>query len=113
MILGENIQKLRREKNLDQKDLAKLLNVSVGTVSNYETKTHMPSFENVIKLANLFNVSIDYMLGNTSVRCSFSKFDEEITDGRTYGSLINNILALKIPELKSLIEYVELLNLRG
>lgn len=113
MILGEMIQELRKDKNLDQKDLARLLNVSTGTISNYETGTHTPSIENILKLADFFNVSVDYLLGNTALRYKFSNFNREAVDGHTYASIINDIFTLKSKDLRLLIDYLELLKLRN
>lgn len=40
MRMGEILAELRKDKNLKQKDLAELLNLSIGTISNYETGSH-------------------------------------------------------------------------
>ena len=45
METGEIIEKLRRERKLAQKELAAVLNVSVGTVSNYENGVHFPDLD--------------------------------------------------------------------
>jgi len=112
MVLGDMIQELRKDKKLDQKDLAKLLNVTIGTISNYENGEHNPSYESIIILADFFDVSVDYLLGHTTLRSSLLKFNKEICNEYTYGDLVNSILNFQLKELQSLIEYVELLKLR-
>ena len=59
---------LREEKGLLQEDIGKLLGVSGRAVSNYENEKRDMSPEIIMKLANFFNVSIEYFLGATDVR---------------------------------------------
>ena len=53
---------LRKQKNLSQEDLAKILNIGQSTLSGYETGCYEPDINTLIKIANYFNVSIDYLL---------------------------------------------------
>lgn len=62
-MLGERIKNLRMNKNLSQVDLAKCLGVTKQSVSNWENENIMPSIEMLIKIANYFSVSTDYLLG--------------------------------------------------
>ena len=54
---------LRKKKGLTQVELAKLLNVQQTTVSKWEVGRATPDYPVLIKLAELFDVSIDYLLG--------------------------------------------------
>lgn len=63
-----NLQLLRKENNINQEKLSKYLKVSRNTISQYETGVREPNFETLIKLADYFNVSIDYLLGRTTQR---------------------------------------------
>ena len=56
---------LRTEKELSQRDIAKVFNVSQGTYNNWENGKTQPSIEQLISLASLFEVSVDYLIGNT------------------------------------------------
>lgn len=62
------IKKFREELNLTQQDLANKLNCSKSVIGLYESETRKPSLEVLIKLSNIFNCSIDYLLGKTDVR---------------------------------------------
>ncbi len=62
-ILGKRIKEEREKLNLTQVDLANILNIANTTLSQYETGHRIPSDEIKIKLASLFGVSIDYLLG--------------------------------------------------
>ena len=58
-----NIKKAREAKNLSQKQVAIELNVSPPTVSEWESGKKFPCGKRLIKLSDLFGVSIDYLLG--------------------------------------------------
>ena len=70
MSLGSNIHALRVERRLPQKSVAKYLNVSVSTVSNYEVNRHTPDVDTLSKLADLYDVSVDYIIGRTTFKGS-------------------------------------------
>lgn len=69
MTFGEKIYKLRKENGLSQEDLADKLKVSRQSISKWETDCGYPETEKIIKLAKIFNVTIDYLLveDNTSI----------------------------------------------
>ena len=56
---------LRTEKGLSQRDVAKAMYVSQGTYNNWENGKTQPSIEQLIRLAHFFEVSVDYLIGNT------------------------------------------------
>ena len=55
---------LRTEKELSQREIAKRLFISQGTYNNWENGKTQPSIEQLILLSKLFDVSIDYIVGN-------------------------------------------------
>ena len=59
----ENLKSLRQELGLTQKQLAEKVNVSKGMISFWENGIHEPTLSNLIRLAILFHVSIDYLAG--------------------------------------------------
>ena len=59
----DTLKNLRKEKKLLQKDIAKLLGISVSTYSNWEQGKFEPDNASLQKLADYFNVSVDYLLG--------------------------------------------------
>lgn len=56
---------LRSEKGLSQRELARIMNVSQGTYNNWENENTQPSIEQLIVLADFFEVSVDYLVGRT------------------------------------------------
>lgn len=60
--LGENIAKYRKEKGMSQEKVAEYMGVSRQAVTKWESNSSKPSSENLIKLAKLFDVSVDVLL---------------------------------------------------
>lgn len=60
---GEKVRALREARGLSQIQLAELLGVTKGMISAYETSVRMPSYKVLIRIARLFGVSTDYLLG--------------------------------------------------
>lgn len=65
MTNGERIKYLREKSGLTQKDVATRLGLEPAAISKYELDMREPNIEAIKKLANMFNVSIDYLLGRT------------------------------------------------
>ena len=63
--LGSKLQLLRKEKNTMQKDIASLLGLSVRAYQFYEKNENEPNLSNLIKLADYFDVSLDYLVGRS------------------------------------------------
>ena len=59
---------LRNERNEGLEKIAKYLNVTVQTISNYETEKRDMTPDTIIKLAEYFDVSTDYLLGKSDIR---------------------------------------------
>lgn len=98
MTNGERIKFLREKKGLTQKDVATKLGLEPAAISKYELDMREPNIEALKKLASIFNVSIDYLLGRTS-DVFISEADRDILDL----SLIMdkyNLLSKKVYNLK-------------
>lgn len=65
MKLNERIKELRKNNNLTQKQLAAILGITEVSEQRYEYGTVTPTVENLILLADYFNISVDYLLGRT------------------------------------------------
>jgi len=61
----ENLRAIREDRDIRQKDIAKILNVSQNTYSQYETGVISLTAEILIKLSDFYGVSIDYLLDRT------------------------------------------------
>lgn len=68
MEFSKRLKKLRIEKDISQEDLARLLSVSRTSVTNYELGRNEASSQVLNKLSEIFDCSIDYLLGKTDIR---------------------------------------------
>lgn len=57
-----------KENNISTYRLTKDTGISNGLISNWKSNVKLPSGENLMKIANYFNVSVDYLLGRTDVK---------------------------------------------
>ena len=68
MTLGQNIARLRAQKNLSQGDLADALEVSRQSVSKWETDASIPELDKLLRLAELFGVTLDELVKGESAQ---------------------------------------------
>ena len=73
-IISKRICELRKEKELTQEDLANLLYVDKRKISRIEVGAAEPDSYILFKLSNVFNTSVDYLLGLTSVRERYPRY---------------------------------------
>lgn len=66
--MGEKLKTLRIEKKLTQKQVASQIGLAISAISSYESGSRYPSYDVLIKLACIFHVSTDYLLGVTEKR---------------------------------------------
>lgn len=75
-MLGDRIKLLRKEQEITQEQLADWLNVSRSSIKGYENDGVEPSLNVLIKIADRFNVSLDYLLGRTEEKHNVNLLDE-------------------------------------
>ena len=63
-----NLKKLREDASISQKALAEAIGVSQQSVNKYENHNIEPDIETLIRIADFFETSVDYLIGHTSVR---------------------------------------------
>ena len=63
-----NLKKLRENTSISQKTLAEAIGVSQQSVNKYENHNIEPDIETLIRIADFFDTSVDYLIGHTSVR---------------------------------------------
>lgn len=69
-MLGKRIKELRTEKRITQSELSNHLGLTPKMISFYELEQRFPPQDIIIKLADYFNVSTDYLLGRSDIRNS-------------------------------------------
>ncbi|MBE5748110.1 MAG: helix-turn-helix transcriptional regulator [Clostridia bacterium] len=63
MIIGSRIKYLREANDMKQKELAAILQLSPSTINKYEKGERIPEIKHLIKIADFFDVSTDFLLG--------------------------------------------------
>ena len=90
IVLGDRIKELRKKKNLTMKQLGEKLNLAESTISLYESNKREPDSITIAKLAKLFDVSVDYLLG---VDEFINEFGEEQFNRQTKIAVLGTIRA--------------------
>ena len=106
MGFASRLKALREDNDEKQKDIALLLNVSGSMISFYENGIHFPRDEKMlIKIAEHFNVSMDYLMGITDIpqryHSTSPEKDIEALSPESYKLLEDYIQYLKFRDLKN------------
>lgn len=79
-MLSDRLKQLRIENNFLQKEIAQKLKITTSAYGFYEQGKRTPDAETLNKIAELYNVSIDYLLGRTNIRDSADKITKSLND---------------------------------
>ena len=63
-----NLKKLRQETGVSQKQLADNIGVSQQSINKYENHNIEPDIETLIRIADFFDTSVDYLVGHNNIR---------------------------------------------
>jgi len=96
-IVGERLKQLRESREFKFKYIAEKIGVTPGAISNYEKLLREPDVETLMKFADLYNVSLDYILGIDGIEDN-KQFDTHnlITAKREERNLVENDIALSL-----------------
>jgi len=92
-ILAERLKEIRLNIGFTQKQVCERLNIEIGTLSGYELGRRSPNPERLSELAKVYNVSIDYLLGNVDEPNHIYKKPTLLGDGK--GSSVSVVEANK------------------
>jgi len=96
---GELLAEIRKDHGMRQRELAGILQVSETTVSGYERSKNSPDDDTKVKIAKIFNISLDYLLG---------AIDEELALDRANTIVFPTKLSTKARE--NVLEYAEFIS---
>lgn len=108
-MFGEILQELRKDKGWKQSDLAEMLGLSKSAVGSYESGVSEPSFDNLVKISDLFNVNIDYLLGHIRDSTSWLDMSTEIkldTGSIKLSDINETILSMELHNRTAIIEHM-------
>lgn len=87
----DNLIRLRRESGMNQLDLAELLGVTQQTISKYEKGIREPDNTTLMKLAEIFNCSTDYLLGRTELKNTSDEISDSLKDDKELADFWNKL----------------------
>jgi transcriptional regulator with XRE-family HTH domain len=79
-VVGDNLAYLRKKAGLSQKEVAEIIECAVQTYSGYENGRHEPNIESLVRIAFLYNVTIDFIAGK------YEGIDDDLE------GMVNNII---------------------
>lgn len=95
MLFGDRLKKLREDKGLIQAELGKLIGVSDRVIGYYESNNRFPKKpETLQKISEVFNVSVDYLLGTDGAFVQNSVKQFGYTGGRQAKEVLNDVQTL-------------------
>ncbi len=105
---ADRIKDLRIQSDLTQQEVADKLNVTKQTVSQYERGLRRPDMESLEAISDVFNVSVDYVLGKSDVTIQIvNEKDLEILRNKQLRRLLAYYERLNSAGIKKVEEYVE------
>ena len=102
--LGKNIKHLRKKQNIDQQELADYLNVPRSTLACWENNIRTPKLEQIVRIAQFFNVNLDIIYNDFNNVTSVD-IDDDIIKIPVYGTIKAGI---PIESQEDIIDYVEI-----
>ena len=75
--LNIKLAMLRKEHGYTQEQLSDFLNLTRSAISNYELGLNEPSLDTMVAIADLYGVSLDWLMGRTNLRYNFNLEDKE------------------------------------
>ena len=108
MSFAQRLKTLRAEHNMTQKELGRRMNLSRATIAGYETKSRQPSHEKLASMADIFGVSVDYLIDGEETLTPVSMSQHaRIIDAK----LLRLYSQLTLKSKESALDYLELLKL--
>lgn len=103
-MFAQRLKQLRKQKKLTQTELANELNLSHGAIAMWETDKRQPDNETLIRLADFFGVSVDYLLGRSEEK---TPPDDDLSEGEK--KLVELATYLTDEEREEIIKYIDYL----
>ena len=99
--LSEKLRALRKKSGYTQEDISRKLNIQRQTYCNYENDTRTPPLETVVALAEIYHVSVDYL-----VRDSAASSDSDTGRSSHEKKLLSEFSSLSFSKQKEVIEFI-------
>ena len=110
MNFSENLKMLREKHGFTQQRLADALHVTKNSISHYERNISMPDIDILCGMADIFDVSLDYLLGRTDYNLPNHLLKKRIEKNTTSGQLLESVIRLDSnhsADLVKMLHYIE------
>lgn len=104
------IRELRKQHGLTMRELGEKIGVSESTISLYETGKREPNYETLLKIAELFNVSVDYLLRGEEVPAAKTPITDDDIKFALFGG--GPVTDEQFEEVKRFVQFVKERNIR-
>ena len=104
---GKPLADLRTDADMSQRTLSEMVHLSSCMISGYEHSNKTPSVETVMKFAEIFQVSTDFLLGLTDLKTMPALLKKEFVDGKSYNDVLEMMAALTTEQRKILLTIAE------
>lgn len=98
----KNLKKLRTEKGISQQKLADIIMVSQQSINKYENQSCEPDINTMIRIAEYFDVTLDYLVGRSTIR-KYSQANEGLSDNPPHFSNLHPDIPKDIYEIKQML----------
>ncbi|MDF2854663.1 MAG: putative transcriptional regulator [Neobacillus sp.] len=103
-MITERLIKLREEKKLNKKVIAEFLKIDQSTYGKYELGKRQPDYNTLIKLADFYEVSVDYLLGRT---CMKNSSNSKAETNASHNLDISSLPDEAIKQVEDYIDYIK------
>lgn len=108
MKFNDRLMQLRKEKKLSREDLATKLGVSYSTIAKYESGTREPDLKTLEIISDIFDVSLDYLLGKNSDEDRLEYYKNKITtEFPDIDLMFKDMESLTAEDMKEVYEYIK------
>lgn len=104
------IRELRQDHDLFQNNLAPQIGLKPKMYNKYENGVHPLPLRVAIKLADLYDVSLDYIARRTNSMTGVAALNQNVVPDYTTGELLDDVLRLNAEDRRDVVKYIRLLN---
>ena len=101
-MLAERLRQLRKEAQLSQDDVSKVIGLTKSAYGYYESGRNTPTVDNLVKLAKFYDVTTDYLMGQTDNKLGYGQY---IQAASTPLGDITKLSKEDLDEINAIIEY--------
>lgn len=108
--IGAAMADLRKDCGMTQKNIAEIFNLSESSIAHYEQGITMPNAEILLKIADYFNVNIDYLFGRCNCRVKYTDLNAKVSGSMTFSQMIDAVNKLPKDKRKYLTDTIKFLS---